>query len=221
MTILDIRNLKFAYKENLILNDINLELREGDFIAISGANGSGKSTLIKLILGELKKNAGEILINEIPIEDFTDFNKIGYVPQVNETSRISFPVTSKEYVMLNLYEHFNKFNRPTKKCQKIVENSFVSLNIENLMDRPVNQLSGGQAQRVMIARALVNAPDFLILDEPTVGIDQKNKEDFMDLLSHLNHDHGITILLVSHEIDVIENHVDSKVFLKEGRLSHV
>lgn len=221
MNILEIKNLKFSYKDNLILNDINLKLDKGDFLAISGANGSGKSTLIKLILGELKKDSGQILLYDSPIENFSCFDKIGYVPQINETRTVSFPVTSYEYVMLNLYEHFNFFNQPTKSCHNMANSTFASLNIENLKDRPVNELSGGQAQRVMIARAMVNAPSFLILDEPTVGIDNKNKYEFMELLAHLNQDRGISILLISHELDVIENYVNKQVFLKEGRLTNV
>ena len=220
MSVIEIKNLNFGYNEKLILNDINLSLENGDFMAISGANGSGKSTLIKLILGELKKNSGEILIKGTPIENFKSFNKIGYVPQVNEAMRLAFPITVREYVLLNLYEHFGFFNRPSKKSYHSVEDTLTSLGISDLKDRPVNELSGGQAQRVMIARALVNSPDFLILDEPTVGIDTKNKKDFMDLLAHLNHDHHITVLMVSHETDVIENYVNKQVFLKEGRFVH-
>lgn len=219
MTILEIKNLKFAYKENLILEDINLKLEAGDFLAISGANGSGKSTLIKLILGDLQKNSGEILINNTAIEDFKNFSKIGYVPQINEAIRLAFPITVREYVILNLYEGFNFFNRPTKMAYQCVDDVLLTLGICELKDRPVNELSGGQAQRVMIARALVNSPDFLILDEPTVGIDAKNKNDFMHLLSHLNSDHHITVLMVSHEADLIENYVTKQVFLKEGRLT--
>lgn len=218
MQTLEINNLKFSYKDNLILNDLSLSLCKGDFMAISGANGSGKSTLIKLILGDLKKDGGDIRIFGESIESFNNYDKIGYVPQVNEARNVSFPVTSYEYVILNLYKKFNILNQPTEMCKKMADSAFESLNITDLKDRPVNELSGGQAQRVMIARAMVNAPSFLILDEPTVGVDNKNKKDFMELLVHLNQDHGISILLVSHELDVIKNYVNRQVFLREGRL---
>lgn len=218
MRLLDIKNLKFGYDENLILDDINLSLDDGDFIAISGENGSGKSTLIKLILKVIKKDSGEIKLLGKPIEEFTAYEKIGYVPQVNDSSKISFPVTCKEYVSLGLYKEFNIFNMPTRKVIMDVKNVFQSLAIEKLLDKPFRTLSGGQQQRVMIARALVSTPQMLILDEPTVGIDAKHKEDFLKLLGHLNRDHGISILIISHEMELIKNYVTKTVYLKEGRL---
>lgn len=214
MRLLDIKNLKFGYDENLILDDINLSLDEGDFIAISGENGSGKSTLIKLILKVIKKDSGEIKLLGKPIEEFTAYEKIGYVPQVNDSSKISFPVTCKEYVSLGLYKEFNIFNMPTRKVNMDVKNVFRSLAIEKLLDKPFRTLSGGQQQRVMIARALVLTPQMLILDEPTVGIDAKHKEDFLKLLGHLNRDHGISILIISHEMELIKNYVTKTVYLK-------
>lgn len=218
MRLLEIKNLKFGYEENLILDDINLDLDEGDFVAISGENGSGKSTLIKLILKAIKKDSGEIKILGEKIEDFNHYEKIGYVPQVNDSSKISFPVTCEEYVSLGLYKEFNFFNMPTKKTRQKVQNVFSSLAIENLMKKPFKNLSGGQQQRVMIARALVSTPQMLILDEPTVGIDAKHKKDFLDLLYHLNKNHKISILIISHEMELIKDYVTKTVYLKEGRL---
>lgn len=218
MRLLEIKDLKFGYDENLILEDINLKLDRGDFLAISGENGSGKSTLLKLILNVVKKDAGEIKILGEPIEEFNHYEKIGYVPQVNDSSKISFPVTCREYVSLGLYKEFNFFNMPTKKVWQKVDNVFSVLSIENLINKPFKNLSGGQQQRVMIARALVSAPEILILDEPTVGIDAKHKEDFLNLLGHLNKDRGISILIISHEMDLIKNYVSKTVYLKEGRL---
>lgn len=218
MRLLEIKNLKFGYEENLILDDISLNLDEGDFVAISGENGSGKSTLIKLILKAIKKDSGEIKILGENIEDFNHYEKIGYVPQVNDSSKISFPVTCEEYVSLGLYKEFNFFNMPTKKTRQKVQNVFSSLAIENLMNKPFKNLSGGQQQRVMIARALVSTPQMLILDEPTVGIDAKHKKDFLDLLYHLNKNHKISILIISHEMELIKDYVTKTVYLKEGRL---
>ncbi len=117
---------------------------------------------------------------------------------------------------LNLYKEFSIFNTITKKSKSKIENTFSTLKIKDLIDRPVNTLSGGQAQRVMIARAMVSNPDILILDEPTVGIDQKSKEDFLDLLVHLNTHHGISILMITHEMDILGDYVDKVFKLKEG-----
>ncbi|MBZ2387048.1 ATP-binding cassette domain-containing protein [Anaerococcus murdochii] len=216
MKQIEIKNLKFGYNENLILKGVNLELDQGNFAVISGENGSGKSTLIKLILGELKKDHGSIKLFGIEMEDFKNFDKIGYVPQVNEAIKIAFPVSAREYVGLNLYKEFSIINTITKKSKSKIENTFSTLKIKDLIDRPVNTLSGGQAQRVMIARAMVNNPDILILDEPTVGIDQKSKEDFLDLIVHLNTHHGISILMITHEMEILGDYVDKVFKLKEG-----
>ena len=216
MKQIEIKNLKFGYNENQILKNVNLSLDEGDFAVISGKNGSGKSTLIKLILGELKKDKGIIKLFGIDMEDFNNFDKIGYVPQVNEAIKVAFPVSAREYVGLNLYKEFSIFNTITKKSKSKIENTFSTLKIKDLIDRPFNKLSGGQAQRVMIARALVNNPDILILDEPTVGIDQKSKENFLDLLVYLNTNHNISILMITHEMEILGDYVDKVFKLKDG-----
>ena len=216
MKLIEIKNLKFGYNENLILKNINLDLEEGDFALISGENGSGKSTLIKLILGELKKDKGSIKIFGIDMEDFKNFDAIGYVPQVNESIKVAFPISCREYVGLNLYKEFSLINIIKKSSKSKVENTFSTLNIKKLIDKPFNKLSGGQAQRVMIARAMVNNPDILILDEPTVGIDSQSKEEFLDLLVHLNTHHKISILMISHEMDMVSDYANKIFKLREG-----
>lgn len=218
MSVIEIKNLNFGYNEKLILKDINLKVDEGDFLAISGQNGSGKTTLIKILTGELKKQDGEINILGKAIESIDDFSDIGYVPQLSESRDITFPLTCFEYVILNLYREFNVFKRPSKEVVRKTNDIFKRLDIENLKDRPFNKLSGGQQQRVMIARSMVAGPKILILDEPTVGIDQKSKEEFLDLLGHLNKRHDITILIISHEMDLIDKFVNKTRVLKEGRL---
>ena len=218
MNVIEIKNLNFGYNEKLILKDINLEVEKGDFLAISGQNGSGKTTLIKILTGELKKQDGEINILGKAIENIDDFSDLGYVPQLSESKDITFPLTCFEYVILNLYREFNAFKRPSKEVIRITNDIFKRLDIEKLKDRPFNKLSGGQQQRVMIARAMVANPKILILDEPTVGIDQKSKEEFLDLLGYLNKRHDITILIISHEMDLIDKFVNKTRVLKEGRL---
>lgn len=220
MNVIEIKNLKFGYNEKLILKEIDLEVDHRDFLAISGQNGSGKTTLIKILTGELKKQAGSIKILGEDIENIDNFSQIGYVPQLSESNDITFPLTCFEYVILNLYREFNFFKRPSKDSVRKTHEVFKRLNIESLKDRPFNKLSGGQQQRVMIARALVANPEILILDEPTVGIDQKSKEEFLEILGHLNKRHDITILIISHEMDLIDHFVNKTIVLKEGRLYH-
>ena len=218
MKDIEVKDLVFAYGKDNILKNISFDLNRGDFLTIQGENGSGKSTLIKLILKDLKKKSGQIKLFGKDIEEFDDYSKIGYVPQVNDANKVAFPVTGKEFVVLNLYKKFNIFNRPTKKCYKKVYDIFEILNIENLLNIPFNQLSGGQAQKVMIARAMVNDPDILLLDEPTVGVDEKSKRDFLKLLSHLNNKHKISILMISHEMDIVREFSKRQIRIKNGRI---
>ncbi|EGC84079.1 metal ABC transporter ATP-binding protein [Anaerococcus hydrogenalis] len=218
MKDIEVKDLVFSYGKDNILKNISFDLNRGDFLTIQGENGSGKSTLIKLILKDLKKKSGQIKLFGKDIEEFDDYSKIGYVPQVNDANKVAFPVTGKEFVVLNLYKKFNIFNRPTKKCYKKVYDTFEILNIENLLNIPFNQLSGGQAQKVMIARAMVNDPDLLILDEPTVGVDENSKRDFLKLLAHLNDEHKISILMISHEMDIVREFSKRQIRIKNGRI---
>lgn len=218
MNLIQIKNLKFAYKTDYILKDISFKVNKGDFLAIVGENGSGKSTLIKLILGNLKKDEGTIEIFGEPIENFKSYEKIGYVPQVNDLSKISFPVTCKEYVVMNLYKEFNFFNRPGKDQWKKVDVVFKSLNIMKLENLPFKDLSGGQKQKVMIARAMVSNPDILILDEPTVGIDGESKMEFLKTLYHLNVNHKKTILMITHEMNIVKDYVNKIIKIENGRI---
>lgn len=218
MKDIEVKDLVFSYGKDEILNKVSFDLNKGDFLTIQGENGSGKSTLIKLILKYLKKKSGQIKLFGVDIEDFDDYTKIGYVPQVNDANKLAFPVTGEEFVVLNLYKKFNIFNRPNKKCYKKVHDIFEILNIEDLLNIPFNQLSGGQAQKVMIARAMVNDPEILLLDEPTVGVDEKSKRDFLKLLAHLNDKHKISILMISHEMDVVREFSKREIRLKNGRI---
>lgn len=218
MKDIEVKDLVFSYGKDEILNKVSFDLNKGDFLTIQGENGSGKSTLIKIILKDLKKKSGQIKLFGVDIEDFDDYTKIGYVPQVNDANKLAFPVTGEEFVVLNLYKKFNIFNRPNKKSYKKVHDIFEILNIEDLLNVPFNQLSGGQAQKVMIARAMVNDPEILLLDEPTVGVDEKSKRDFLKLLAHLNDKHKISILMISHEMDVVREFSKREIRLKNGRI---
>lgn len=220
MNLIEIENLKFAYKSDYVLENVNLRVEDGDFLAIVGENGSGKSTLVKLILGNLKKDYGSIKLFGISIDKFNLYEKIGYVPQVNDLSKISFPVTSREYVVMNLYKEFNIFKRPGKKQWEKVEIAFKTLGIKDLIDKPFKELSGGQKQKVMIARAMVSNPQILILDEPTVGIDGDSKIEFLKILYHLNTHHKITILIITHEMNIVKDYVNKIIKIENGRINN-
>jgi zinc transport system ATP-binding protein len=221
MKLIEVKNLKFAYKNEYVLKDVNFSVNEGDFLAIVGENGSGKSTLIKLLLGNLKKDQGQIKLFGKTIENFEDYQKIGYVPQVNDSNKISFPVTCREYIIMNLYKEFGFFKRPGKKQEEKVDVVLKTLNILELKNRIFKELSGGQQQKIMIARALVNDPEVLILDEPTVGIDNDSKMEFLKTLHHLNSKHKKTILMITHEMNLVKDYVTKRIKIEDGRILDV
>ncbi|CDZ74792.1 ABC transporter, ATP-binding protein [Peptoniphilus sp. ING2-D1G] len=199
---LKIEDLNFAYTKELILKNINLVLYRGDFVAIIGSNGSGKSTLIKILTGQLKKNSGTI--------KFYDENvKIGYVPQLEMSSSLNFPIKVYELVSLSLYEELKGFKKIDSAIEEKIFNALFQVGMEDFYNSLYSQLSGGQRQRALIAKALVANPNFLLLDEPTNGVDHESKINIYKLLNHLSHEHKITILMITHEIE------DAKEYLMD------
>ena len=220
MKAISIKNLDFSYLDHKVLSDINLELEMGDFIAIVGANGSGKSTFIKNLLGELKPQKGSVEILEKPIASYKSYKDIGYVPQMSVVSKVSFPITVREMVVLNLYEEFGFFKFPRKKHFKKVDEILEYLGLIEYKNKPVNELSGGLQQRTMIARAMLNNPKLLILDEPTAGVDEESRISFLKTIQTLNDDKGTSIVLVTHDLDEVMAYtkLDAIYEIKDGGL---
>lgn len=218
MEIIKFKDLSFSYENDLVLNNINLTINKNDFVILLGNNGSGKSTLLKLLIGELTNFKGEIKLFGQDIKDFSDWKKIGYVPQISRDNSTNFPISVKEMILLNLYQEFNFFNLPKARHKRQVMDIIRSFKLEDLADRDFNTLSGGQKQRVMIAKAMVHNPELLIFDEPTVGVDRESKEDFYDLINHLHIHHDLTIILVTHESDNLDKFNYKKYMLKEKEL---
>ncbi|KGG80712.1 zinc ABC transporter ATP-binding protein [Caloranaerobacter azorensis H53214] len=217
-TIISIRNLFFGYRDKMILEDINLDIYEGDYIGIVGPNGSGKSTLIKLMLNILKPVEGEIKLFGQDINRFNEWDKIGYVAQKSNSFNKRFPATVEEVVAMNLYPKVGLFRAIKRSHLELVHNALKIVNMEKYKDRLIGDLSGGQQQRVFIARALVNFPKVIFLDEPTVGIDIKSQEEFYKLLDKLNKEMKITIVMVTHDIGVISDRIKKIVCMGNGKL---
>lgn len=204
--IIDIKQLSYRYERDIVLEDINLSIIEGSFLAIVGPNGSGKSTLLKLILGLLKLQRGEILLFGQEINKFKDWQKIGYVSQKANSFNTGFPATVFEVVSSGLTKKLGMFHFFTKEHSFKVMDALKAVGMDQFRNRNIGELSGGQQQRVFIARALVSEPKLLILDEPTVGVDAENVDTFYQMLEDLNKQ-GITLLLVTHDIGTVSDKV--------------
>lgn len=219
-TLIRIENLNFSYPGAKVLNNLNLNIREGELSIIVGENGSGKSTLLKLILGELKKDSGKIELFGKNIEEFRDFRKIGYVPQVQVMNDTGFPLSCLEMVVSALYRDYGFLKIPDKKHLKLSKKTLIDLGLENYINTPVSELSGGLKQRTMIARALINSPELVILDEPTAGIDKESKDNFMEIIVEMIKDKSKTFVIVSHEPDYLKSKLCSASIyrVEEGRI---
>lgn len=220
MSMIEIKNLNFSYGDFQVLKDINLDVKEGEFVVIIGSNGSGKSTFIKNLLGELKPQSGSVDILGKSILDYKNYKDIGYVPQMSVVSKIAFPITVREMVVLNLYQYFGFLKFGKKEHYKKVDEILDYLGLISYKNTPVNELSGGLGQRAMIARAMINNPKLLILDEPTAGVDEKSRQAFLTSLQKLNEEKNLTIILVTHELDEVMTYtkVDNTYEIVNGKL---
>lgn len=187
--IVKVEHLSAAYESKSILNDLSFSIQNGEIIAIIGPNGSGKTTLIKAILG-LVPYQGEISINQGPV--LKSLNRIGYVPQRFDWDR-TIPMTVEEFLKI-------PFERMPRER---ILHALKEVDMTSSGNAQVGSLSGGQFRRILIARALVNDPFLLILDEATSGIDVAGAKSFYEILSHLNQVHKTTVILVSHEINMV------------------
>lgn len=201
--VIQLENISFSYEEKVILKNINLTIEKGQFIGLVGPNGGGKTTLIKIILGLIKPDYGEIKLLNKPIDDFSDWNRIGFVSQKANSFNKGFPATVFEVVAMGLTAKLGLFKFLTKVQKKHILHTIGLVGMGDYVNQNIGDLSGGQQQRVFIARALVSDPDLLILDEPTVGIDFKYVEEFYTLLHELNRTKNITLLLVTHDTGVM------------------
>lgn len=206
--LIEVKSLFFGYNENMILEDVDFSVCQGDYFGIIGSNGSGKSTLIKLLLNTLNPMSGEIRLFGKEINKFTDWNKVSYVSQKANSFNSSFPATVEEVVSSNMFSKVGLFKRITRQHKEQVEHALEIVEMKEYKKRLIGNLSGGQQQRVFIAKALVNNPQILFLDEPTVGVDAKSEDAVYCLLAKLNKELGITIIMISHDIGAITVHAN-------------
>lgn len=208
--IIEIKNLSFSYDKTNVLENINLNIKENDFLAIIGPNGGGKSTLLKLILGINSLKEGEIIRN-LGVEEF------GYVPQ-NTNLNINFPITAQEVVLMGATSKKRKlFGYSNEDIQKAKE-SLEKVGMSNFSESKIGSLSGGQRQRVFIARALCSNPKAIFLDEPTASIDVKGQKDIYDLLKELNK--SIAVIVISHDISVLLNYATNVAHINKNLVYH-
>ncbi len=205
--IIELKDISFAYGSENVLENINLNIHKGDYLGIIGPNGGGKTTLLKIMLGLLKPAKGIVSLFHKDIRQFKDWARIGYVPQKAVHFDVHFPATVEEVVSMGRYGKKGLFHRLNAEDKGLVQKSLEQVEMSGYKDRLIGDLSGGQQQRVFIARALVTEPEIIFLDEPTVGVDIHTQEEFYTLLKKLNQELNLTLILISHDIDVVTHEV--------------
>ena len=205
----------FGFPGVVALQDISLEISEGEFVGVIGPNGSGKTTLCRAILGLMRPLEGSLQIFDCACEKLRCHHRarIGYLPQKGVLER-NFPITVLEAVMMGRYGALGLFRRPRQQDREIAVEALENVGMQDHRNTALGRLSGGQQQRVLIARALAQKPQVLLLDEPTTGVDITTQHSVLDLVQHLHLDLGLTVLLVTHDINLIRSRVNRLVLLK-------
>ena len=198
--VVSVKNLSVSYGDNKVLHDLTFDINKGSIAAVIGPNGSGKSTLFKALLG-LIPYSGQIKLFKKNIKQ--SLNKISYVPQHFDFDR-TLPITVNEFLSLT---NFKQAKMNSDVCKEV--------HVDSLLNKKIGELSGGQLQRVLFANALMNKPDLLFLDEAAAGIDIEGAKTLYELVDHVNKKHGVTIVMISHEINMVYKFADQIICLNK------
>jgi zinc transport system ATP-binding protein len=215
--VVSAQHAAIGYRGNAIVHDLDLDLRQGDVMAVLGANGSGKTTLLRGILGLAPVLSGSIELFGVPVQRFAERYRLGYVPQRQAIGGV--PATVSEVVGSGRLPRKRPFAMMTGQDRRIIAAAIEAVGLSEKASQPVRTLSGGQQRRVLIARALASEPEVLVLDEPTAGVDAANQEILAATLTYLVQN-GATILLVAHELGPLAPLIGRVVILRDGRKSY-
>jgi zinc transport system ATP-binding protein len=211
--MVEIRNVWVWLGSSLALRDVSLSIESGRFIGVMGPNGGGKTTLLKTIAGLIRPDRGQVIVHE------TATGTIGYVPQ-EESFDPDFPLTVRDAVEMGLYGSKGVFPRLSRKEKSNADRVLDMVGMRHLAPRMIGELSGGQKQRVFIARAIVAEPKLLLLDEPTTGVDAAARDAFYRLLFDLMENLSLTIILATHELEVVPALVDEIICVNQKVFIH-
>jgi len=215
----EIKNLSFSYRNSRILTNLSFSVPEGDFFIIIGPNGSGKTTLMKAISGILKPQEGKLKILGLPFGDYTRKALAKTIALVPQLLSVDFPFTVTELVLMGRSPHLSILGLEQEKDLEIANRAMAFTEVEHLAHRKLDQLSGGECQRVFIARAICQEPRIILLDEPTASLDLAHQVKIMDLMEKLKNELGMTIIMVSHDVNLAAMYSDRLLLLKNGEIT--
>ncbi|ELB7585266.1 metal ABC transporter ATP-binding protein [Listeria monocytogenes] len=213
---MEIQGLTIAYKQKVAIDNVTLQIASGKLTGIVGPNGAGKSTLLKGMMGLIPREQGQVTLADKPLTYWR--KKIAYVPQRSEVD-LTFPITVFDMVLLGTYPALGLIKRPGKKEKQLALDALEQVEMTGFMKRQIGELSGGQLQRVFIARALAQHAEIFFLDEPFAGIDMTSEALIMRLLKKLR-DNGKTIVVVHHDFHKVAAYFDDIILLNKKLVAH-
>ncbi|MCL2144309.1 MAG: ABC transporter ATP-binding protein [Endomicrobia bacterium] len=219
--IIELKNISAGYHKTEILKNIGLDISVNSFTGIIGRNGAGKSTLLKVLCGLLKPFSGHILLNEHDVYTLSKkilSKTVSFMPQNVETA---FPFTVEEFVMLGRYPYMNIFKIPSESDYKAVEEVLKFTGTDIFAKRYVNELSGGEKQRVLIAQTIAQETDIIIFDEPTSHLDIGSQTNILNLLRILNKKRGKTVIVTLHDLNAAGEFCDTLILLEKGSIRNI
>ena len=215
---LEIRDLNFSYKDHKVLNGLNLKVSDGEMVALLGKNGAGKTTLMRLIPDFLKCAEGSITIDGVAVRDMGIQNRAAYMAYIPQIARIAFPYPVRTSILMGASSRLSMFQAPTKADEKRVEEIIDLLNLRHIADRNMENISGGERQLVLIARAIMQDARLLILDEPTSFLDYSNQLMVLERIADLVNK-GYSCIYSTHNPDLALGHSSRIVVMDDGRIS--
>ncbi|MBN1644212.1 MAG: ABC transporter ATP-binding protein [Dehalococcoidales bacterium] len=217
-TVIQIENAVVSYREDVALRGVSLRVMSGEFVGVIGPNGSGKTTLLTIVNGLGKLVSGRVTVLGKPVANGGRHElrkQVGYVAQVDNIDP-RMPMSVREVVMVGRYGVLGLFKRPGKRDWAIVDEALELVGMSHLANRPIGHLSGGEQQRVSIARCLSQEPKLFLLDEPTASLDWKAQTEILELVKRIHDERHLTTLFVTHDLDALPHTCDRVVLMKEG-----
>ena len=218
MVLLNVDGVECRYGSVKVLDDVSLSVKGGDFVGILGPNGSGKTTILKSISRILKPHKGTILLNEADIYSLKSTDVAKQLAVVPQDTSIGFNFAALDIVLMGRNPHMKRFQMESENDMAVARKVMQLTNIWHLAERPINELSGGEKQRVIIARALAQEPKILLLDEPLTHLDIVNQLEIMDLVKDLCVKENLVVLAVFHDFNLAARYCNSAIMLKEGKV---
>jgi len=216
--MMDVKDLSFSYRERPVLQEINLSIKKGEIIGILGPNGCGKTTLLKLLNRNLRPDSGKVLMNDTDLEEISKREIARHIAVVPQSNEIRFAFSVRDIVMMGRMPFVGQFQGESSEDERIVAEAMKKTNITEFAGRLINTMSGGERQRVIIARAIAQRPEIVLLDEPNLHLDICYQFEVLDLMKKLSDEEDLTVVIVSHDLPMVVKYCDRIVLIHDHKI---